>query len=120
MTSAIEIEAFDLGFKPSAITVAAAGTYDVTFKNTGTIAHDLTFADGTKLAASAGETVTGKVAVPAAGITFICSIPGHAEAGMKGSVSVSGQAASGGDSHGGPAPTTDVAADPNAPAYTPL
>ena len=39
---------------------------------------------------------------------------------MKGSVSVSGQTASGGDSHGGPAPTTDVAADPNAPTYTPL
>ncbi len=48
VTSTIEIEAFDLGFKPSAVTVAAAGTYDVTFKNTGSIAHDLTFADGTK------------------------------------------------------------------------
>jgi nitrite reductase (NO-forming) len=117
-TSAIAIEAFDLGFTPSAVTVAAAATYDVTFKNTGAIAHDLTFADGTKLAANAGETVTGKVAVPAAGITFICSIPGHADAGMKGSITVSGQATTGGDSHGGPAPTTDVVADPNAPKYS--
>ncbi len=37
---------------------------------------------------------------------------------MKGSVSVSGQTASTADSHGGPAPTTNVAADPNAPKYT--
>jgi nitrite reductase (NO-forming) len=112
------VEAFDLGFKPSAITVPAAGAYKVTFKNTGAISHDLTFADGTKLAANAGETVTGTVNVPAAGITFICSIPGHADAGMKGSVSVSGQTASTADSHGGPAPTTNIAADPNAPKYT--
>ncbi len=119
VTSAIAIEAFDLGFKPNAITVAAAGSYDVTFKNTGSIPHDLTFADGTKLAANAGETVTGKVAVPAAGITFICSIPGHAEAGMKGcGQRLRARPPSGGDSHGGPAPTTDVAADPNAPEYT--
>ena len=32
---AIEIEAFDLGFKPATLKVPAAGTYDVTFKNTG-------------------------------------------------------------------------------------
>ena len=39
---------------------------------------------------------------------------------MAGAVSIEGAAAgatAGGDSHGGPAPTTDVAADPNAPAY---
>jgi len=119
-----EIDAFDLGFKPAAVTVPSAGTYTVTFKNTGAIAHDLTFADGTKLAADPGATVTGTVNVPAAGITFICSIPGHADAGMKGSVTVGGGTAAAspttasGDSHGGPAPTTNVAADPNAPKYT--
>jgi nitrite reductase (NO-forming) len=78
----------------------------------------LTFADGTKIAANAGETTTGTVNVPAAGITFICSIPGHADAGMKGAVTVSGQAVASADSHGGPAPATSVAADPNAPKYT--
>ena len=39
---------------------------------------------------------------------------------MAGAVSIEGATAgttTGGDSHGGPAPTTDVAADPNAPAY---
>jgi nitrite reductase (NO-forming) len=112
-----QIDAFDLGFKPNQVAVDKAGAFKVTFKNTGTIAHDLTFADGTKIAANAGETATGTVNVPAAGITFICSIPGHSDAGMKGTVTVSGQAAAGGDSHGGPAPVTSVAADANAPKY---
>jgi nitrite reductase (NO-forming) len=118
-TGAVEIEAFDLGFKPDHVTVQAAGAYAVTFRNTGSVAHDLTFADGTKIAAEAGATATGSVTVPAAGIAFICSIPGHADAGMKGMIMTSGQSATrGADDHGGAAPATNVAADPNAPKYT--
>ena len=41
--------------------------------------------------------------------------PGHAAAGMKGTITVGGATAEGGDDHGGPAPDTDVEADPNAP-----
>src|SRR5262249_18529608 len=47
-SEAITVEAFDLGFRPSMVHVAAAGTYPVTFTNTGSMTHDLTFADGTK------------------------------------------------------------------------
>ncbi len=119
----IDIEAFDLGFKPGSIVVDKAGTYDVTFKNTGSILHDITFADGTAIKANAGETATGKVNVPAGGLAFICSIPGHSDAGMKGAVSIAGETGAGGGNaggdHGGPAPATDVQPDPNAPAYTP-
>ncbi len=32
---AFEIEAFDLGFRPATVPVSAAGTYEVTLKNTG-------------------------------------------------------------------------------------
>ena len=81
----IEIHAFDLGFQPSAIVVAAAGTYPVTFINDGATTHDLSFADGVKLSADSKQTVTGSVTVPAGGLTFLCSIPGHAQAGMTGS-----------------------------------
>ena len=59
------------------------------------------------------------VEVPEGGLPFICSVPGHAAAGMTGTISVAGSTAGGGDSHGGPAPDTGaVEADPNAPAYT--
>ncbi|HEX5827314.1 MAG TPA: multicopper oxidase domain-containing protein, partial [Candidatus Limnocylindrales bacterium] len=119
----LAFEAFDLGFTPASVTVPAAGTYEVTLKNTGSIIHDITFPDGTVIAAEAGQTATGTVTVPAEGLSFICSIPGHADGGMTGTIMVEGTApaegeAAGGESHGGPAPTTDVAADPNAPAYT--
>ncbi len=119
-TGTIEIESFDLGFTPAAITVPAAGTYEVKLVNTGSIMHDVTFADGTVIAADAGQTATGSVTIPAEGLAFICSIPGHKDGGMAGAVSIEGATTgttAGGESHGGPAPTTDVAADPNAPAY---
>lgn len=123
--STITIEAFDLGFKPQAISVPAAGTYALAFTNTGTTTHDLTFPDGTKLTAEAGKTVTGQIAVPATGVSFLCSIPGHAPAGMTGSITVSGtttaSAAMPGMSQApaSAAPATGSApvADPNAPAY---
>ncbi len=115
----IAIEAFDLGFKPSSITVDKPGLYEVRFTNTGSIFHDLTFADGTKIGANGGQTATGQVNIPAGGTTFICSVPGHADAGMKASITVAGTAATGGgDSQGGPAPATETQADPNAPPYT--
>jgi nitrite reductase (NO-forming) len=114
----ISINAFDLGFEPALVDVAESGTYTVMLHNTGAILHDLTFADGTKLTAEAGETATGTVTIPAGGTTFICTIPGHSDAGMTGTVTVAGAAPSpSGDSHGGPPGSADVAADPSAPPY---
>jgi nitrite reductase (NO-forming) len=92
--------------------------YDVTFRNTGSVPHDITFADGTKIPAGPGATAGGNVTIPEGGLTFICSIPGHEQAGMKGAVTVGGsEPAPSVDGHGGPLPTGSVAADPNAPPY---
>ncbi len=115
----VELTAFDLGFTPKAVTVAAAGRYAFTLKNTGAMTHDLTFADGSTTGpVDAGKSATVEVNVPAAGIAFLCSVPGHAAAGMTGTVAVTG-ATAGGDSHGGPAPDTGtVKPDPAAPKYT--
>jgi nitrite reductase (NO-forming) len=114
----ITISAFDIGFDPKTVDVAAPGVYTVTFHNTGAIAHDLTFADGTKFPAEAGQTATGTVTIPAGGTTFSCTVPGHAAAGMTGRVTVAGATPTpGADSHGGPAASTDVAANPSAPPY---
>jgi len=115
----VEVTSFDMGFEPAQITVPAAGRYEVTLTNTGTIPHDIAFPSGEVAVANAGETATVEVDVPAEGLPFICSIPGHEQAGMVGSISVDGQASGddqGGDDHGGPPPTTTVEADPNAPA----
>jgi nitrite reductase (NO-forming) len=116
------VEAFDLGFTPAQVDVDAAGLYTINFKNTGAILHDITFADGTKLQAEAGQTASGQVEIPAEGTTFICSVPGHSDAGMHGSVVVAGSGAASpspsadaGD-HGGPGAALP-SPDPNAPAY---
>jgi nitrite reductase (NO-forming) len=112
----IEVEAFDLGFTPAELTVATPGRYEVALVNIGQIPHDITFASGEQAVAQAGETATVVVDVPAEGLAFLCSIPGHEQAGMAGAVSVDGAPA---DDHSGPAPTVDVEADPNAPAPVP-
>ena len=84
----LEIHAFDLGFEPAAPAVPQAGVYTVHFVNDGGILHDLTFADGTVITADAHQRATGMVTIPAAGLTFLCSVPGHADAGMRGTVSI--------------------------------
>jgi nitrite reductase (NO-forming) len=119
--STIAIEAFDLGFTPATAAVDAPGRYTVELTNTGAAPHDVTFPDGTQVAAGPGETASVEVDIPATGLPFICSIPGHEQGGMTGTITVAGGEAvaetptASHDDHGGPAPTTDVAADPNAP-----
>ena len=111
----LEVKSVDLGFEPKDLKVDKAGTYTVKLTNSGAIPHDLTFSDGTTTGSvKPGESGSVDVKVPDAGITFICSVPGHADGGMKGGITVAGSTAGGGD-HGGPAPATDVQPDPNAP-----
>ncbi|HKY75544.1 MAG TPA: multicopper oxidase domain-containing protein [Acidimicrobiia bacterium] len=115
----LAIEAVDLGFDPRELEVAEPGRYAIELNNTGAIPHDITFPDGTTAIALPGETATVTVDVPESGTTFICSIPGHADAGMTGSITIAGSTAGGEnpDDHGGPAPATDIEPDPDAPAY---
>lgn len=123
----LQVHAIDLAFKPNMLEVPKAGRYTVKFTNDGKMAHDITFADGATAPAAPGKTVRLEVNVPAAGIDFICSIPGHAAAGMKGMIMIAGATAAGSAAspgagtadHGGPAPTLDIAKDPKAPKYEP-
>jgi nitrite reductase (NO-forming) len=119
----IEVTGIDIGFTPNYIDLKAPGRYTVKFINDGVILHDIAFPDGTKLTAKGGETVTGDVMIPATGVKFICSIPGHKEAGMVGTIAINGafeeeDTGETGGGHGGPAVASDVAPDPNAPKYT--
>lgn len=107
MGDTLEIEAFDLGFRPASLTVPAPGRYTVELNNTGTIPHDVTFPGGEQAVANGGESATVEVDIPAERLTFICSVPGHEQGGMKGAVSVEGAAVepapANPDDHGGPA-----------------
>jgi len=115
----ISIDAYDLGFTPPTMDIAAAGAYEVTLKNVGVLPHDLTLPDGQQIIAHAGETVTAVINIPAGSTDFYCAVPGHRAAGMVGTFTA-GEASSGGaDDHGHDVPgmVTVVPKDPNAPAY---
>ena len=103
----ITITAFDLGFEPAMAHVSAPGTYMVTFVNDGGTYHDLSFADGTVIGAEAHETATGEVTIPDDGMTFICSVPGHADGGMTGTVMVTAE----GSGAAEPSPSASMTAE---------
>ena len=117
----LTFHAFDLGFEPTSVEVEEPGRYSVAFVNDGAILHDITFADGTVLEAEAGETATGEIVVPAAGLGYICSIPGHADGGMQGAISVAGanpdEVPHSGSGHV-PGANASIEPDPEAPEYT--
>jgi nitrite reductase (NO-forming) len=116
----LTFRAFDLGFDPTSVEVEQPGRYSVTFVNDGQVLHNITFADGTVIEADAGKTATGEVTVPAEGLAYVCSIPGHSDAGMKGAISVAGgfgEVPHSGASHE-PAANASIEPDPDAPEYT--
>lgn len=86
----LEVRAFDIGYEPTTLTVDRPGRYLVRLVNTGQVAHDIMFADGTMVDAAAGTTAEGELVVPAGGLAFACSIPGHAQVGQQGMLVVGG------------------------------
>jgi plastocyanin len=82
-----------LNFDKSSLT-AKAGKVTVAFTNKAPVAHNFTIesSSGTKLAAT--PTFNGAVKTVTATLkpgtyTFLCTVPGHAAAGMKGTLTVS-------------------------------
>ena len=111
---------FDLGFQPKALTVDSPGRVRGQAPQRRRGPHDVTFADGTKIAANAGETTTGTVTIPAERDRLHLLDPGPRGRRDEGHGHGRGRqagAAAGGDTRR-PRPGADVAADPNAPAYT--
>ena len=113
----VEFIATEFAFAPADVT-ATAGMYSGTLVNTGTIEHDITFDNGDAIVAAAGETVEFEFEVPAEGIRYICSIPGHADAGMEGVIRTEATPeAEVDDGHATTDEATAVEADPEAPPY---
>ncbi len=88
-SAAISLEAAEFAFTPSQITVAP-GDATISLANKGTIEHDFVVDTlGIMVHAAVGTTATGSVAAMTAGTyPFYCSIPGHKEAGMTGTLTV--------------------------------
>jgi len=93
----VKIVATDLKFTPATIQAKVGQPIKVVFENKGVIEHDLAFpalkADeattALKVAAKPGQTATLEFTPTAKGsYEYICTIPGHKEAGMKGVITV--------------------------------
>jgi len=88
--SEIEMVAGDLWFEPEKIEVSARETVNLAVTNEGRIFHDLTV-PGLDLAIGVepGDTVRGALRAPEPGeYEFLCTVPGHASAGMTGTIVV--------------------------------
>lgn len=86
----VQIEASDLAFDPVQVS-AAAGEIEVELDNVGSAEHDFVVeeaGDVDVVHAMPGETATGSIELEPGTYTFYCSVPGHREAGMEGTLEV--------------------------------
>jgi uncharacterized cupredoxin-like copper-binding protein len=86
----VTIEASDLAFAPERVS-AAAGEIEVVIENVGAVEHDFVIeeaGDEVVVLAAPGETASGSIELEAGSYTFYCSIPGHRDAGMEGTLEV--------------------------------
>jgi plastocyanin len=72
---------------------AKAGTVTITFTNSSPLEHNLTVAEGTKVLGATptfkGGSKTLTLTLKPGKYVFYCSVPGHRQAGMEGTLSVS-------------------------------
>lgn len=81
-----------LRFQPDRLT-AAAGAVTVTLTSEPAVNHTFVIeelGDVEVVAAEPGQAATGTVDLEAGTYTFYCSVPGHREAGMEGTMTVTG------------------------------
>jgi uncharacterized cupredoxin-like copper-binding protein len=99
----VRIVATEFRFEPAAPTLMANMAMPLTFKNAGQTLHDFTIVAGPgipeaaaqtaaqspyHIAAEPGKEATLMLALPAGSYTFICSVQGHKELGMQGTITV--------------------------------
>jgi plastocyanin len=87
---AVVVQAFDLGFRPTEITLPATGSMRLVLDNTGGLVHNLTVdALSIQIVASRGRSNEAVVTDPPPGTyEFYCSVSGHKLAGMVGKLIV--------------------------------
>jgi plastocyanin len=80
-----------LSFNPKQLS-AKSGSVTIKFTNAATLEHNVTIVEGTKLLGATPTFVTGSrtltLTLKLGTYTFYCSVPGHRQAGMEGTLSV--------------------------------
>ncbi|NIA25400.1 MAG: hypothetical protein GWP04_07495 [Gammaproteobacteria bacterium] len=88
----VAVVASEFRFDPPAITVRSGEAVNLTLVNEGALLHDLTIpALGVRVVVGPGRLSTiGLTNLPGGEYEILCSVPGHAEAGMIGTLEVTG------------------------------
>ena len=86
----IEVEANEFAFRPDRVVIEAGTTLNLTLVNHGRLVHDLSIPElELQLVAPPGQTATTALRVSEPGeYEVLCTVPGHAQAGMVGSIVV--------------------------------
>lgn len=84
------VTADDFAFSPAELTVEPGETVNLTLVNEGALPHDLVIPelDVRITAAPGGRVTTGFVARQPGSFQILCTYPGHADAGMTGTLTV--------------------------------
>jgi uncharacterized cupredoxin-like copper-binding protein len=92
-THSVDVAGKEMQFVPAALNVSA-GRVRIRFSNTGTVEHELAILDGDETLSSRtltpGQSADLDVVTLKAGTTYrmVCREPGHARAGMQGTITV--------------------------------
>lgn len=86
----VEVVTTDFAFQPTGLTIDAGTPLNVVLINEGATQHDLYSAElEFRVMAAPGEQSTGGMVVDEPGVhELVCSVPGHAERGMRLTLSV--------------------------------
>lgn len=89
----INVELGDIFIKPKALSVKAGSDVTIEVTNNGKLEHDLGIKGGLKTALlKPGEKATLKLGAVSGAVSLICSVAGHAEAGMVTDLTTTGSA----------------------------
>lgn len=88
----IVVTSTEFGFSPSSTTGTVGESINVVLVNDGNVTHDWSIPDlGVRIVANPGQQASAGFTLDAAGsYRVLCSIPGHVEAGMIGTLEVTG------------------------------
>jgi plastocyanin len=86
----VALEATEMAFDPASVEITAGEPVNLTVTNTGRAFHDLTIDElGLQIDVDRGQTATAGLEVDEPGeYVYYCSVPGHASAGMQGTLTV--------------------------------
>lgn len=88
--TAVSVKTVDIAFEPKELSIPADTDVEITVTNAGVLQHDFIIEDtdfGTELL-DGGSEATITVNLAAGEYTYFCSVPGHREAGMEGTLTV--------------------------------